>query len=92
MVAGLAVPGCEGPSSVVKSPTYAVLSRNQLCRELRTRWGGGSQKVTNDGEGEGGVTIPPKNDDVIYEQPLIHWAKLSSYVQEQTILVIYFPV
>ena len=32
---------------------------------------GGSQKVTNDDEGEGGVTIPPKIDDVIYEQPLI---------------------
>ena len=32
---------------------------------------GGSQKVTNDDEGEGGgVRIPPKIDDVIYEQPL----------------------
>ena len=31
---------------------------------------GGSQKVTNDEEMEGGgVTIPPKIDDVIYEQP-----------------------
>ena len=27
--------------------------------------------MTNDDEGEGGVTIPPKNDDVIYEQPLM---------------------
>ena len=26
--------------------------------------------MTNDDEGEGGGTIPPKNDDVIYEQPL----------------------
>ena len=43
-VAGLAVPGCEGPSTVVKSPTYAVLSRNQLCRELRARWGGVAKK------------------------------------------------
>ena len=48
-----------------------------FCRESRfvasyTRdEGGGSQKVTNDDEGEGGVTIPPKIDDVIYEQPLI---------------------
>ena len=25
--------------------------------------------MTNDDEGEGGVRIPPKNDDVIYEQP-----------------------
>ena len=33
--------------------------------------GGGSQKVTSDDEGEGGVRIPPKNDDVIYEQPLM---------------------
>ena len=32
--------------------------------------GGGSQKVTNDDEGGEGVSIPPKNDDVIYEQPL----------------------
>ena len=27
--------------------------------------------MTNDDEGEGGVTIPPKIDDVLYEQPLI---------------------
>ena len=27
--------------------------------------------MTSDDEGEGGVTIPPKNDDVIYEQPLM---------------------
>ena len=30
-----------------------------------------SQKVTNDDEGEGGITIPPKNDEVIYEHPLM---------------------
>ena len=70
-VAGLAVPGCNGPSTMASSTTYAVLSRNQFCRELRAHGGGGSQKVTSDDEGEGGVTIPPKNDDVIYEQPLI---------------------
>ena len=46
--------GCGRPSTVVRNPTYAVLSRNQLCRELRARWGGGSRKVTNDDEGEGG--------------------------------------
>ena len=41
---------------------------SRVTRALR----GGSQKVTNDDEGEGGgVTIPPKIDDVIYEQPLI---------------------
>ena len=50
-VARLAVPGCNGPSTVVRSTTYAVLSRNQFCRELRAhdgRGGGGSQKVTSD--------------------------------------------
>ena len=26
--------------------------------------------MTNDDEGGEGVSIPPKNDDVIYEQPL----------------------
>ena len=69
-VAGLVVPGYEGPSTMVKSPTYAVLSRNQLSGVTRAMRGG-SQKVTNDDEGKGGVTIHPKNDDVIYEQPLI---------------------
>ena len=38
---------------------------------------GGSQKVTNDDEGEGGgVTIPPKIDDVIYEQPLMQLTRV----------------
>ena len=32
---------------------------SRVTRAMR----GGSQKVTNDG---GGVTIPPKNDDIIY--------------------------
>ena len=58
----MVVTGWEGPSTMVRNTTYAVLSRNQLCRELRAQWGGGSQKVTNDDEGEGGgVRIPPKN-------------------------------
>ena len=70
LLAGWAVSGCIGPSTMVRSPTYAVLSRNQFCCELRAHGRGGSQKVTSDDEGEGGVTIPPKNDDVIYEQPL----------------------
>ena len=39
---------------------------SRVTRAMR----GGSRKVTNDDEGEGGVTIPPKYDDVIYEQPL----------------------
>ena len=34
-MAGLAVPGCKGLSTMVRRPTYAVLSRNQFCRELR---------------------------------------------------------
>ena len=70
-LAGLAVPGCEGFSTMIRKPTYAVLSQNHFCRELRALGRGGSRKVTNDDEGEGGFTIPPKNDDVIYEQPLI---------------------
>ena len=41
------VPDCKGPSTIVRNPTYAVLSRGQYCRELRSQ-GGGSQKVTND--------------------------------------------
>ena len=32
--------------------------------------------MTNDDEGGEGVSIPPKNDDVIYEQPLTCTAKL----------------
>ena len=62
-VVGLAVPGCEGPSNYGQESNmyvYAVLSRNQLCRELRARSGGGSQKVTNDDEGEGGHDTPQK--------------------------------
>ena len=64
------VPGCERPSTMVRNPTYGVLSQRQYCRELHAQGGGGSQKVTNDDEREGGLTIPPKIDDVIYEQPL----------------------
>ena len=33
-VAGLAVPGCKGLSTMVRSPTYAVLSQNEFCREM----------------------------------------------------------
>ena len=36
----LAVPVCKGPSSMVSSTKYAVLSRNQFCRELRAHGGG----------------------------------------------------
>ena len=32
---GLAVPSCKGPSTMARNPTYAVLSRNELCRESR---------------------------------------------------------
>ena len=39
--------------------------------------------MTNDDEGEGGVTIPPKNDDVIYEQPLkSNWRRTVCHDQE----------
>ena len=53
----------------------AGLSR--VTRAMR----GGSQKVTNDDEGEGGVTIPHKIDDVIYEQPLISAGVLFFYIK-----------
>ena len=52
---------------MVINPTYAVLSR--VTRAMR----GGSQKVTNDDEGEGGgVTIPPKIDDVRVSVFIVH--------------------
>ena len=67
----IVVTGCEGPSTMVRT------QHTLFCREsrfvasyTRAEGGGGSQKVTNDDEGEGGGTIPPKIDDVIYEQPL----------------------
>ena len=59
-----------GPKSNIRCfVAKSVMSR--ITREIRE----GSQKVTNDDEGEGPseggrVTIPPKNDDAIYEQPL----------------------
>ena len=60
-VAGLAVRGCKGLSTMARRSTYAVLSRNQFCRELRAHGRGGSQKVTSDDEGEGGGSqYPPK--------------------------------
>ena len=59
-LAGLAVPGCEGFSTMIRKPTYAVLSRNQFCRELRALGRGGSKKVTNDDEGEGGGHDTPQ--------------------------------
>ena len=40
----LTVPGCNGPSTVFRSTTYAVLSRNQFCRELRAHGGGVAKK------------------------------------------------
>ena len=38
------VPDCKGPSTIVRNPTYAVLSRGQYCRELRSQGGGGAKK------------------------------------------------
>ena len=40
----LVVPGCKGPSTMVRSPTYAVLLRNQFWRQLFAH-GGGSQRA-----------------------------------------------
>ena len=60
---GLAVPGCKGSEA----------QHTLFCREISFvasyahMGGGGRQKVTND---EGEFTKPPKNDDVINEQPL----------------------
>ena len=71
-VAGLAVPGCKGPSTMVRRPTYAVLSRNQFGRELRAHGRGGSQKVTSDDEGEGGESrYPPKMMMSFMNSPLL---------------------
>ena len=43
-----------------------------------TRGGGGvSQKVILHDEGGGGVQTPPKNDDIICEQPLIQYNLLA---------------
>ena len=36
--------------------------------------------MTNDDEGEGGVTIPPKIDDVIYEQPLMTFDAIGAFL------------
>ena len=69
-VAGLAFPGCKGLSTMVRSPTYAVLSRNQFCRELRAHGRGGSQKVTSDDEGEGS-RYPPKMMTPFMNSPLV---------------------
>ena len=51
---------CGQKSNIRCFVAKSVMSR--VTRAMR----GGSQKVTNDDKG---VTIPPKNDDVIYEQP-----------------------
>ena len=34
------VPGCERPSTMVRNPTYGVLSQRQYCRELHAQGGG----------------------------------------------------
>ena len=46
------------------------LSRINSSHHLRLQREGGSRKIDDD-KGEAGVSIPPKRDDVIYEQPLI---------------------
>ena len=62
---------------------WSKVQHTLFCREISyvasyaRNERGGSQKVTNDDEGEGEVTIPPKNDDIIYEQPLMHWLCLN---------------
>ena len=60
-VAGLAVPGCEGPSK-----QWSRVQHTLFCREISyvasyaRDEGGGSQKVTNDDEGGGGGHDTPQ--------------------------------
>ena len=81
-VAGLVVPGCGGPSTMANIRCLVAKSvMSRVTRAMR----GGSQKVTNDDEGEGGATpqITPQNDDVIYEQPLkppLNFKKVLSHI------------
>ena len=42
--------------------------------------GGGVAERWHDDKGEGGVSIPPENDDVIYEQPLRHCCHLAFFL------------
>ena len=70
-VAGLAVPDCKGPSTVVRSTTHAVLSRNQGCRELRAHdawWRGGG----------GGSRYPSKLMTSFMNSPY-YWIKLNLF-------------
>ena len=56
---------------IISHPAYAVLSQINSSHHLRARRGGSSRKMTwSQGGRGGGVWIPPKIDDVIYEQPL----------------------
>ena len=43
-VAELSVLGCRGPSTLVSSPLYAVLSRKHSCCKLRAHGGGMNAK------------------------------------------------
>ena len=52
------------------------LSRINSSHHLRLQREGGSRKIDDD-KGEAGGLIPPKRDDVIYEQPLM--AKVMNY-------------
>ena len=53
-------------------PTLFCRESRFVASYTRDEGGGGSQKVTNDDEGEGGGSrYLTKIDDVIYEQPLM---------------------
>ena len=79
--AELLVPGCKEPSTLVRSPTYVVLTQNEFCCKISfvvkfvlivlAHMGGGSQKVMSDDEGEGGRSgYPPKMITSFLNSPL----------------------
>ena len=54
---------------IISDPAYAVLLQINSSHHLRVQKGGLAERWHDEGKG-GGVWIPPKIDDVIYEQPL----------------------
>ena len=69
----IAATGCEGPSTMVRNPTYAVLSWNQFCRELHARLGGVAKKWRMMTRGRGGSRYPPKLMTSFMNSPLGYW-------------------
>ena len=60
-VAGLAVPGCEGSSNYGQESNIRCFVAKSVMSRVTLAMRGGSQKVTNDDEGErGGQDTPQK--------------------------------